>query len=92
MKDAPRFAYTVRQAAKRPADIARTERGDPMIAAQKLRDFAISYGAEGTTMIMVISEQPRLRLTITLKPTLKYSIRKVLMNYLHDNHGTMLSN
>ncbi|KAG6835940.1 hypothetical protein H0H93_013157 [Arthromyces matolae] len=35
-------------------DIARTERGDPMIAAQKLRDFAISYGAEGSTMIMVI--------------------------------------
>ncbi|OBZ70825.1 Adenylate cyclase [Grifola frondosa] len=34
-------------------DIARSER-DPMIAAQKLRDFAISYGAEGTTMIMVI--------------------------------------
>jgi adenylate cyclase len=36
-------------------DIARTERGDPMIAAQKLRDFAVSYGSEGTTMIMVIS-------------------------------------
>ncbi|KAI0948889.1 hypothetical protein AcW1_008634 [Taiwanofungus camphoratus] len=36
-------------------DIARSERGDPMIAAQKLRDFAISYGAEGTIMIMVIS-------------------------------------
>jgi adenylate cyclase len=35
-------------------DIARTERADPMIAAQKLRDFAISYGAEGSTMIMVI--------------------------------------
>ena len=35
-------------------DIARTERGDPMIAAQKLRDFSISYGAEGSTMIMVI--------------------------------------
>lgn len=36
-------------------DIARSERGDPMIAAQKLRDFAISYGAKGSTMIMVIS-------------------------------------
>ena len=35
-------------------DIARSERADPMIAAQKLRDFAISYGAEGSTMIMVI--------------------------------------
>ncbi|KAJ6526967.1 adenylate cyclase [Mycena vulgaris] len=33
-------------------DIAR--RTEPMIAAQKLRDFAISYGAEGSTMIMVI--------------------------------------
>ena len=35
-------------------DIAREERADPMIAAQKLRDFAISYGADGSTMIMVI--------------------------------------
>jgi adenylate cyclase len=35
-------------------DIARQERNDPMIAAQKLRDFAISYGADGSTMIMVI--------------------------------------
>jgi adenylate cyclase len=36
-------------------DIARTEKDDPMMAAQKLRDFALSYGAEGSTMIMVIS-------------------------------------
>ncbi|KAH8118977.1 L domain-like protein [Phellopilus nigrolimitatus] len=36
-------------------DIARSEKADPMIAAQKLRDFAISYGADGSTMIMVIS-------------------------------------
>ncbi|KAI9455362.1 hypothetical protein BJY52DRAFT_1205034 [Lactarius psammicola] len=36
-------------------DIARSERADPMIAAQKLRDFAVSYGSDGTTMIMVIS-------------------------------------
>jgi adenylate cyclase len=35
-------------------DIARSERADPMIAAQKLRDFAISYGADGSTMIMVL--------------------------------------
>ncbi|KAJ6616665.1 hypothetical protein B0H10DRAFT_1948982 [Mycena sp. CBHHK59/15] len=33
-------------------DIA--QRTEPMVAAQKLRDFAISYGAEGSTMIMVI--------------------------------------
>lgn len=36
-------------------DIARSEKDDPMIAAQKLRDFAISYGADGSTMIMVIN-------------------------------------
>lgn len=36
-------------------DIARPHQSDPMIAAQKLRDFAISYGAEGSTMIMVIT-------------------------------------
>jgi adenylate cyclase len=28
---------------------------DPMTAAQKLRDFAISYGADGSTVIMVVS-------------------------------------
>jgi adenylate cyclase len=46
-------------------DIVRLEASDPMIAAQKLRDFTISYGADGNTMIMVIrvadlfrSEQP----------------------------------
>ena len=36
-------------------DIARAHRDDPMIAAQKLRDFAMSYGADGSTMIMVVS-------------------------------------
>ncbi|KAJ7152047.1 adenylate cyclase [Mycena filopes] len=30
------------------------QRTDPMQAAQKLRDLAISYGAEGSTMIMVV--------------------------------------
>ncbi|EJD52319.1 L domain-like protein [Auricularia subglabra TFB-10046 SS5] len=34
-------------------DIARTLH-DPLLASQKLRDFAISYGAEGSTMVMVI--------------------------------------
>ncbi|KAK4684783.1 hypothetical protein P7C73_g5383, partial [Tremellales sp. Uapishka_1] len=36
-------------------DIARTERDDPMMAAQKLRDFAIAYGAEGSVMVMVVN-------------------------------------
>ena len=36
-------------------DIARTERNDPMMAAQKLRDFAISYGADGSVMVMVLN-------------------------------------
>ncbi|KDQ21323.1 hypothetical protein BOTBODRAFT_199137 [Botryobasidium botryosum FD-172 SS1] len=36
-------------------DIARSSRDDPMIAAQKLRDFAIGYGADGNVMIMVIA-------------------------------------
>ncbi|KAJ8583191.1 PP2C-domain-containing protein [Rhizopogon salebrosus TDB-379] len=35
-------------------DIARSEASDPMIAAQKLRDFAISYDADGNTMLMVM--------------------------------------
>ncbi|KIJ18515.1 hypothetical protein PAXINDRAFT_70600 [Paxillus involutus ATCC 200175] len=35
-------------------DIARSERSDPMIAAQKLRDFAISYGSDRSIVIMVL--------------------------------------
>jgi adenylate cyclase len=35
-------------------DIARSEASDPMIAAQKLRDFAICCGADGNNMIMLI--------------------------------------
>jgi adenylate cyclase len=35
-------------------DVARTESEDMMLAAQKLRDFAISYGADESIMIMVI--------------------------------------
>lgn len=35
-------------------NVARTQRPDAMLAAQKLRDFAISYGADGSTMIMVV--------------------------------------
>lgn len=35
-------------------DIARTEKDDFMAAAQKLRDFAITYGAEKDLMVMVI--------------------------------------
>ncbi|CAO3652285.1 unnamed protein product [Cunninghamella blakesleeana] len=35
-------------------DIARTEKEDSMLAAQKLRDFAISYGADDNIMVMVI--------------------------------------
>lgn len=35
-------------------DIARTEKDDPMMAAQKLRDFALGYGADGSIMVMII--------------------------------------
>ncbi|CAO3647711.1 unnamed protein product [Mucor hiemalis] len=35
-------------------DIARTEKDDLMAAAQKLRDFAITYGATDNLMVMVI--------------------------------------
>ncbi|KAI9315500.1 hypothetical protein BX666DRAFT_1956109 [Dichotomocladium elegans] len=35
-------------------DVARTEKDDLMAAAQKLRDFAITYGAERDLMVMVI--------------------------------------
>ncbi|KAF9478381.1 adenylate cyclase [Pholiota conissans] len=62
-------------------NVVRTERPDPMLAAQKLRDFAISYGADGSVMIMVIlvadlfntpsrSRQP------TLDPILDQSYRR----------------
>ncbi|KAI8376909.1 hypothetical protein BD560DRAFT_367244 [Blakeslea trispora] len=35
-------------------DIARTEKDDLMIAAQKLRDFALTYGADDNIMVMII--------------------------------------
>ncbi|KAF7721491.1 cysteinyl-tRNA synthetase [Apophysomyces ossiformis] len=35
-------------------DIARTEKDDLMVAAQKLRDFAITYGAKDNIMVMII--------------------------------------
>ncbi|WEJ92763.1 cysteinyl-tRNA synthetase [Yamadazyma tenuis] len=36
-------------------DIIRSEKEDPMLAAQKLRDFALSYGATDKMAVMVIS-------------------------------------
>jgi adenylate cyclase len=36
-------------------DIARTEKDDMMVAAQKLRDFAITYGADDNIMVMIFS-------------------------------------
>ena len=50
--------------------VARTERPDPMIAAQKLRDFAISYGADGSTMIMVIWVADLFKSSRSRQPTL----------------------
>ncbi|KAF7376679.1 Adenylate cyclase [Mycena sanguinolenta] len=47
-------------------DIA--QRTDPMVAAQKLRDFAISYGADGSTMIMVIGVADLFKGTSTVPP------------------------
>ncbi|BGP32802.1 cysteinyl-tRNA synthetase [Rhodotorula toruloides] len=36
-------------------DVARTERSDPMAAAAKLRDLAISYGSSSNVMVMVLA-------------------------------------
>lgn len=36
-------------------DVARTERSDPMAAAAKLRDLAISYGSSQNIMVMVLA-------------------------------------
>lgn len=36
-------------------DVARTERSDPMTAASKLRDLAISYGSPSNIMVMVLA-------------------------------------
>lgn len=37
------------------ADVARTELDNPMLAAQKLRDFAIAYGCRDKLMVMVLA-------------------------------------
>ncbi|PGH13020.1 hypothetical protein AJ80_06504 [Polytolypa hystricis UAMH7299] len=34
-------------------DVARADRGDPMIASQKIRDLAIAYGATNKIMVMI---------------------------------------
>ncbi|KIY53425.1 hypothetical protein FISHEDRAFT_63353 [Fistulina hepatica ATCC 64428] len=49
-------------------DIARSEGENTMVAAQKLRDIAISYGAEGSTMIMVIRVSDLFRKTRPIQP------------------------
>lgn len=36
-------------------DVARTERGDPLVAAAKLRDLAIAYGSAANIMVMVVA-------------------------------------
>ncbi|KAL7424524.1 cysteinyl-tRNA synthetase [Cryptotrichosporon argae] len=36
-------------------DVARNHRDDPMVAAQKLRDLAIGYGARESLMVMVVN-------------------------------------
>jgi adenylate cyclase len=36
-------------------DIACREKDDPMMAAQKLRDFALSYGADNSIMVMIVA-------------------------------------
>ena len=42
-------------------DIARTERDDVMRAAQKLRDFAIAYGARSKIVVIIVRVQDRFR-------------------------------
>lgn len=36
-------------------DIARLNKHNPMVAAKRLRDYAISYGAQGCIMVMVVA-------------------------------------
>ena len=75
--------------------VARMEKPDPMLAAQKLRDFAISYGANGSTMIMVIclydspsrSRQPTLDAIVDpqmYRSRKKDETRDRLLNRLHE--------
>jgi adenylate cyclase len=45
------WAYMSRDFA---VDLARSERGDPMRAAQKLRDLAIAFGASTKIMVMIV--------------------------------------
>ncbi|KAL3492229.1 hypothetical protein BJX62DRAFT_236458 [Aspergillus germanicus] len=35
-------------------DVTRAERGDPMVAAQKIRDLALSFGASNKLMVMIL--------------------------------------
>ncbi|KAJ7600616.1 hypothetical protein C8J56DRAFT_1010451 [Mycena floridula] len=60
-------------------DIARREL-DPMIAAQKLRDLVMSYGADGSTMVMVIGVKDLFKDNRSRKETLESLVDSQLFN------------
>lgn len=64
---------------------------DPMLAAQKLRDFAMSYGAEGTTMIMVINVGDLFDSGRSRQQTLDPAVDDAYLNWLRNKH-TDISN
>ncbi|KAJ7769449.1 adenylate cyclase [Mycena metata] len=58
------------------------QRTDPMEAAQKLRDLAISYGAEGSTMIMVVCVENMFK--IGIPPAVPEDRRRQRRNLVTD--------
>ncbi|KAJ7585096.1 adenylate cyclase [Mycena floridula] len=60
-------------------DIARREL-DPMIAAQKLRDLVMSYGADGSTMVMVIGVKDLFKDNHSRRETLESLVDLQLFN------------
>lgn len=69
-------------------DIVRNVPRNPMLAAQKLRDFAISYGADGSTMIMVVWVADLFN-TATPEPILDY--RRTRPDDVHDRNIKFLA-
>ncbi|KAF7727155.1 cysteinyl-tRNA synthetase [Apophysomyces ossiformis] len=79
-------------------DIARTEKDDLMAAAQKLRDFAITYGADDKIMVMVIGvsdlfdkRDKRLRLRgVNLGPGRGGGVADAVGMHLDDPSGLLV--
>ncbi|KAG8781810.1 cysteinyl-tRNA synthetase [Ceratobasidium sp. 428] len=69
---------------------SRARREEPTVSAQILRDHAISYGAEGNTMIMVISVSEKY-VSATVEPEAEFQAMLALRRFAQSSVYDMVS-